>query len=395
MIRDLSRSHWAKQTPTASFFVRDAGETEAFLVASVSSASITTTKAAAEVYSQIAETLRSRGLQILQERIFGNLSSRNAVMATRADVFHAQGIPPEEPATYIQGNPLCGEGLAGVIIRAVRKARLEEYQIVTDHGVPCGRIWRRNGVRSIVLQNRDGLSEILGSTEPAPTQVRRMIEQADHILREYGASYRDVTRTWFYLRDILTWYPQFNKVRNEKYGEFGIMPGPGDNRLLLPASTGIGGDVTSGAVAVMDLLAVTGPKGAPPCVKQLSNGCQLDAFCYGSAFSRGACIREPGFASIHVSGTAAIDEQGRSLHPRNIRYQITTTLDAIEALLAQKKAGLQNFVAATIFLKRPEDASVFWEMMAHRNLHAFPAVCVVADLCREELLFEIDGEVVV
>ena len=143
-----------------------------------------------------------------------------------------------------------------------------------------------------------------------------MIEQADRSFVS-RASYRDVARTWFYLRDILTWYPQFNKVRNEKYGEFGMMPGPGDNRLLLPASTGIGGEVKSGAVAVMDLLAVTGPKGDPPCVRHLSNGCQLDAFRYGSAFSRGACIREAGAALIHISGTAAIDEHGRSLHPGN------------------------------------------------------------------------------
>ena len=115
MITELSRSRRAKQTPTASFFVRDAGEAEAFLVASVPAASGAATRAAAEVYSQIAETLCSRGLQIVQERIFGSLTSRNAVMATRADVFLAQGIPPEGPVTYLQGNPPWGEGLSGVI----------------------------------------------------------------------------------------------------------------------------------------------------------------------------------------------------------------------------------------------------------------------------------------
>ena len=57
--------------------------------------------------------------------------------------------------------------------------------------------------------------------------------------------------------------------------------------------------------------------------------------------------------------------------------------------------GLQEFVAATIFLKRREDAPLFWRMMAHRGFQAFPAVGVVADLCHEELLFEIDGEVAV
>jgi hypothetical protein len=65
-------------------------------------------------------------------------------------------------------------------------------------------------------------------------------------------------RTWFYLSDILSWYAAFNKVRNEKYGEFGIMPGPGDRELLLPASTGIEGVTPSGAACAMDLIAVIG-----------------------------------------------------------------------------------------------------------------------------------------
>jgi len=130
-------------------------------------------------------------------------------------------------------------------------------------------------------------------------------------------------------------------------------------------------------------------------VKQLSNGRQCDAFRYGSAFSRGACIPRPGCTLIYVSGTAAIDEHGRSLHPGDIAGQIAATLEKVEALLAPHSAGLQDFAAATIFVKRREDAPVFWEMMARRGLPAFPAVCVVADVCREELLFEIDGEVVV
>ena len=34
-------------------------------------------------------------------------------------------------------------------------------------------------------------------------------------------------------------------------------------------------------------------------------------------------------------------------------------------------------------------------MTADRGLSDFPTVCVVADVCREELLFEIDAEAVV
>ena len=222
-----------------------------------------------------------------------------------------------------------------------------------------------------------------------------MFKRAERILRDNGVSYKNVARTWLYLSKILQWYPDFNKARSEKYGEFGIMPGPGDPTLLLPASTGIGADTPSGTAASMDLLAVVGNDDIPSAVMKLSNRKQLDAFRYGAAFSRGAVIREDDVDIIQISGTAAIDEHGVSLYPGDIRGQINCTFDRIETLLAQEGAGLRDIAAATVFVKNPEYAPVFWKMAAERGLADFPAVCVVADVCREELLFEIDAEAVV
>jgi enamine deaminase RidA (YjgF/YER057c/UK114 family) len=222
-----------------------------------------------------------------------------------------------------------------------------------------------------------------------------MFDRAERILRRNGASYKDVARTWIYLSEILNWYPEFNKARSEKYGEFGIMPGPGDARLLLPASTGIGAETPSGAAASMDLLAVVEKGHVTSSVRKLTNRKQLDAFRYGAAFSRGAVIQEDDVIIIQISGTAAIDEHGVSLYPEDIRSQINCTFDKIDSLLAQEGAGLADICAATVFVKRPEYAEVFWRMAADRGLADFPAVCVVADVCREELLFEIDAEAVV
>jgi enamine deaminase RidA (YjgF/YER057c/UK114 family) len=228
-----------------------------------------------------------------------------------------------------------------------------------------------------------------------PDQVRGILESAEGILRRNGATYKDVARTWFYLSDILDWYADFNKARSEKYGEFGIMPGPVEATLLLPASTGIGVSVPSGAAASMNLLAVMENEGRPSRVRKLTNPGQLDAFRYGAAFSRGAIIEEDDATLIQVSGTAAIDEHGVSLYPGDIRSQVICTLDKIETLLKQEDAGLADICAATVFIKRPEYEEVFKEVVADRGLADLPVVCVVADVCREELLFEIDAEAVV
>ncbi len=49
--------------------------------------------------------------------------------------------------------------------------------------------------------------------------------------------------------------------------------------------------------------------------------------------------------------------------------------------------------AATAFVKHPGDAACLWDRLRARGLVNFPAVCVVAELCRDELWFELDAEV--
>jgi enamine deaminase RidA (YjgF/YER057c/UK114 family) len=97
---------------------------------------------------------------------------------------------------------------------------------------------------------------------------------------------------------------------------------------------------------------------------------------------------------IQVSGIAAINEQGRSLFPGDVRAQIDCTFDKIAALIGQEGASLQDIVAACVFVKHPEDALAHQEKAAALGLENLPAVVMVADICREELLFEIDAEVV-
>ena len=152
--------------------------------------------------------------------------------------------------------------------------------------------------------------------------------------------------------------------------------------------------MSSGAAGALDLLAVTGPSESRPRVRQLSSPVQPEAITYGSAFSRGAVIHHPDISLIQISGTAAIDEQGRSLYPGDVRAQIDCTFDKIEALIRQEGASLTDIAAACVFVKRPEDALVYQERAAARGLANLPAVVMVADICRPELLFEIDAEVV-
>jgi len=43
-----------------------------------------------------------------------------------------------------------------------------------------------------------------------------------------------------------------------------------------------------------------------------------------------------------------------------------------------------------VFVKQPEFAESFYEMAAARGLENFPCVCIVADVCREELNYDVN-----
>jgi enamine deaminase RidA (YjgF/YER057c/UK114 family) len=342
-------------------------------------------------YDEIAQVLQDRGLTMVHERLFGSLKVKAEVMSARNASLRAGGFPVEGPLTYIQGTPPWGEGFAGVIIQAVSG---DAVWPITDEGKKIGTGWRRGDATFLVLQNLQGLIPKGNGANARPHQTRRLIQRAAGLLEAQGASYRDVVRTWFYLSDILAWYPEFNRARTAIYEKFGILPGQDHGSLRLPASTGIRGEMPGGAVAAMDLMAVAGPVKSRPLVRQLSNPGQQDAFRYGSAFSRAALIRQPDLAMIQVSGTAAIDEQGRSLYPDDIRAQIDCTFHKIATLIGQEGASLQDIAAACVFVKYPEDTLVYQERATAWGLGNLPAVIMVADICRPELLFEIDAEVV-
>ena len=350
--------------------------------------------AAEAAYGEIARVLQDQGLTIVHERLFGSLSVQPAVLAGRAAALGAGDLPIDGPITYIQGHPPWGEGLAGVIIQAVAGLNpADKVWTIRDQGQAVGRGWRQGEATFLLWQNLQGLTANGHGAQARPLQARRLMQRAARLLEAQGASYRDVARTWFYLSDILDWYPEFNRARTAVYGQFGILPGQNHGRLKLPASTGIRGESSTGAAAALDLLAVVGPAESRPLVRQLSNPAQPDAFQYGSAFSRGALIQQPNVSLIQVSGTAAIDEQGRSLYPGDVRAQIDCTFDKIAALIGQEGAGLTDIAAACVFIKRSEYAPIYQARAAARGLEDLPAVIMVADVCRDELLFEMDAEV--
>jgi enamine deaminase RidA (YjgF/YER057c/UK114 family) len=344
-------------------------------------------------YAKLAAIIEREGLIVVQERVFGSLNHHAAVLAGRLEAFPPGGSLAAQPVTYIQGRPLWGDGLAGIQIHAVRSGDAADKVVpLTDGHRIVGQAWTHRDTTLLWTQNTHGLGADNRVLPSPKAQSESMFLRADALLRSLALDYSAVVRTWIYLSDILRWYDDFNEVRNRLYGGWGLMPNPiGNGPLRLPASTGIRGDNPWAASCVMDWLAIKPASVGAPAVKQLTNLKQKDAFKYQKAFSRGAFLQGAGFDQIQISGTAAIDEVGGSLFPGNVRQQIQCTLEVVASLIEPCGARLNEISGATLFLKAASDAELCRHVLKDCSLEHLPAVWVVGDVCRDELLFEMDA----
>jgi 2-iminobutanoate/2-iminopropanoate deaminase len=122
-----------------------------------------------------------------------------------------------------------------------------------------------------------------------------------------------------------------------------------------------------------------------------------EAPVYGSAFSRGMRIDLNGLVILLISGTASIDDDGRTLYEGDLRAQTRRTFQNIEALLAAEGATWKDIVRTTCYLRDIErDYAAFNEERTNfyreQGLDPLPASTgIQAILCRPDLLIEIEA----
>jgi 2-iminobutanoate/2-iminopropanoate deaminase len=118
---------------------------------------------------------------------------------------------------------------------------------------------------------------------------------------------------------------------------------------------------------------------------------------YGSAFSRGLRLDIKGVTILLISGTASVDEAGRTVHVGDFNAQAWRTYRNIAALLEAEGASWKDVVRTTCYLRDIErDYVAFNEIRTQffkeQGLNPLPASTgIQAILCRPELLIEIEA----
>lgn len=346
--------------------------------------------AARACYADLAELIARHAIEPIQEKIYGHLDTRRGVMAARADEFGGHGLDAALPVTFIEGRPAGGGRFGGVQLWGIAATAPDLTSVRTVDGPRgAGRLWTGPGFRMLyqpcVLGDRAD-----GTMPDCPSgQARTMFANAAAALGPHGFTYPQVIRTWIYLARLLDWYGEFNRVRTAHHETVGL--GGDADHAVFPASTGIQG-TPGNAECCMDVLALdTESRDAVRIRPILGSRRQPPAFSYGSAFSRALALDMDGRQVVYVSGTASIDRDGRSIHVGDPEAQAFETLLNIAALLEDQGGHLGNICMATLFCKNRDAYDAYRRVTQLLQAPAFPTIPVHADVCRGDLLVEIEA----
>jgi enamine deaminase RidA (YjgF/YER057c/UK114 family) len=326
--------------------------------------------------SVVSETVFLRNLR----------ASVESVREARHRVLAAHGGTTHRPATTeIEQPPLNERACLEVLVQAVlpneSPARFEPIEARPACG--CAECAGAHGLRIHVGEEaRFQAAGLCGPGENAYEQTLGMFSLAEDLLQQAGMAFRDVVRTWIHLREIDRDYGDLNRARRAFFGARGIDP--------VPASTGIGGgpvperhDLCLGVYAVK--------AGRPPVRTVMTSPTLNEAAQYGADFVRGMKVVETNKVALHVSGTASIDEHGRTAHPGDFEAQADRMLVNVAALLEGQGANFRDVVSAITYLRYPADAARLREKLHAAGFEGFPHALVAAPICRPALLCETEA----
>jgi len=252
------------------------------------------------------------------------------------------------------------------------------------------------------LQSAASDNSILKQSEDA-------FETLEHIFNKEGFAFTDIIRQWNYIQGIIAEndgdqnYQIFNDVRTKFYDKNGLIS-------HYPAATGIG--IKEGGI-ILEVHALKPTTEVQ--LAEIHNPLQVDAFAYSDKvlegkpivgfkkktspkFSRAKWLANENYAHILISGTASIHgeetiglndvEKQTYLTIKNI-YQLIEK-DHLSKLNTNCKKAPQIFTNVRVYIKNASDfdivKKVCGEYFTTPNI-----VYVEADICRENLLVEIEG----
>ncbi len=329
------------------------------------------------MFEKAIQAVGDRGGTIVAEDVFGVPALEEAEVAA----LHTVCCEPDWPITWLEEGASVGAALTGTQLYAVVGAPVERVQL---EGRVVGSVYECAFARHCRLADIRP-ADTTGSRTAQAQATFQMMEAA---LAEVDMDFSNVVRTWLYLDQLLSWYGEFNRVRDAFFAARHVYEG------LVPASTGIGGANMAGAALVANVYAMQA-KTDDVHVTAVPSPLQCPALEYGSSFSRAAEVAMPDHRRLYVSGTASIEPGGETLHVDNMAKQIDLTMRVVAAILESRRMTWADANRAIAYVKHGREAGIFTQYCVDNNIVDMPVITAENDVCRDDLLFEIEVDAMV
>ena len=316
--------------------------------------------------------VKGKNATIITQTVFAPMGSDNASVEALKDALG----DCDWPVTWVDSGHRNGSPLGGIHIHAVSGTEVERITLA-DRTV--GTVFQDESTRFCYLGDLWTGEESASRTEQAE-QTFDMMETA---IKLGGMDFSNIVRTWLYLDELLQWYDPFNRVRDDFFQQRGVFD------ALVPASTGISGANPAGAAMIAMAMGVQ-PLDDSVKIEALPSPLQCPALKYGSSFSRAVAVSQPHCNRVTVSGTASIEPGGKTAYLDDVPGQIDLTMRVVEAILAQKDMNWSNVTRAIAYFKCAQYHRDYVKYCADNGIPDMPAIITENDICRHDLLFEIE-----
>lgn len=303
--------------------------------------------------------------------------------------------PPEKPrkvvveALFLTGNPA---GITTKFYNSIPYVVIESDSSKEVWGAGLGNDEYRDNTRKAASASLDMVTEIL---------------------QRENLSMDNLVRQWNFIGDILGMkegfqnYQVFNEVRSEYYQKYRTI-------ASFPAATGVG--MKYGGVS-LDFCALKADDAIK--LKAINNPNQINAYEYGQQvlkgmtgsiasakhppqFERGLLLINKTANTLFVSGTASIIGQ-ETIGKGDVNEQTIVTIEnirkvadieRIKQLAGKQDMGQGRFSLLRVYIKKQEDFNSV-KSICYDHFKDSPVIFIEADICRDDLLTEIEAEVLI
>ncbi|MEE9369385.1 MAG: hypothetical protein V3V05_11075 [Pontiella sp.] len=325
-----------------------------------------------EVFDEVSAEMAARDATIAFQYLFGGRQFYPKAVSAIKQL--------DWPLTLLHGDACSGSTITGTQFIALSGAELNP---VMDGDRKVGNWYDTEDARYCLLGDIRADDLTLSREE----QAQAVFEKMESLLKQADMEFTDIARTWLYLNNLLEWYDEFNAVRTKFFQERGTFD------KMVPASTGIGAGSAAGEEMVCALLAVK-PKHDGVKVFAVPSPLQCPAIDYKSSFARAVEIDQPGSRLLTISGTASIEPGGETLHIGDTKKQIELTMEVVHEILKSRNMDWKDTARAIAYFKDDSEASLLEEYCNQHGLPELPIAISHADVCRHDLLFEIELDAV-